>query len=84
MDALDMHVPDAIILDVLLTGPNAFTLLHELRSHADLAAIPIILCTNSAADINGENLAVYGVFGVLDKTTMHPDDVVVAVRKVLS
>jgi CheY-like chemotaxis protein len=83
MDAIDGKRPDAIVLDLLLAGPNAFTLLHELQSHADLASIPVILCTNSADQIAGEDIAAYGVRQVLDKATMHPDDVIAAVKKAL-
>jgi CheY-like chemotaxis protein len=79
----DVH-PDAIILDVLLTGSTAFTLLHELQSYGDTGNIPVILCTNVAADIAIENVRPYGVRRILDKATMAPDDVVVAVRSVLS
>jgi CheY-like chemotaxis protein len=83
MDVVDSKRPDVIVLDLLLAGPNAFTLLHELQSHADLAGIPVILCTNSADHIAEEDIAAYGVRQVLDKATMHPDDVVAAVKKVL-
>lgn len=83
MDAVDGKRPDAIVLDLLLAGPNAFTLLHELQSHVDLAGIPVILCTNSADQIAGEDIEAYGVRQVLDKATMHPDDVVAAVKKAL-
>lgn len=83
IEAVDAHLPDVIILDVLLTGQNAFTLLHELRSHADLAAIPVILCTNSADALVGEDIAAYGIRQVLDKATMQPMDLVASVKKAL-
>lgn len=83
IDAVDSVIPDAIVLDVLLAGPNAFTLLHELQSHADLAGIPVILCTNSADQVAEEDVKVYGVQRVLDKATMLPQDLVTAVKKVL-
>ena len=83
MDAVDVRRPDVIVLDLLLAGPNAFTLLHELQSHSDLASIPVILCTNSADHIAHEDIEAYGVREVLDKSTMHPDDVVASVKKVL-
>lgn len=83
MDSIDVHRPDVIVLDVFLTGQTAFTLLHELRSHADLASIPIIFCTNSASDLAQEDVTVYGVKVVLDKATMMPQDLVAAIKKVL-
>lgn len=80
---IDTMRPDAIVLDVLLTGSTAFALLHELQSYGDTGTIPVILCTNLAADLSLENLKPYGVVRILDKTTMLPDDIVVAVRSVL-
>lgn len=83
IDAIDQKMPDALVLDVLLAGPNAFTLLHELQSHADLASIPVILCTNSADQLASEDIEAYGVKRVLDKATMLPGDLVTAIKKVL-
>ena len=83
MDSIDRMLPDALVLDVLLAGPNAFTLLHELQSHADLASIPVILCTNSADQLADEDISAYGVTRVLDKATMQPGDLVTAIKKAL-
>jgi twitching motility two-component system response regulator PilH len=83
IDAIDTARPDVLVLDVLLAGPNAFTLLHELQSHSDLAGIPVIFCTNSADELASEDVAVYGVRYILDKTTMLPGDLVASVKKVL-
>ena len=84
MQLIDRTHPAAIILDLFMPGPNAFVLLHELRSHSDLSQIPIILCTNSARELGDYDLGSYGVHIVLDKTTMQPDDLVAAVRRVTS
>ncbi|MBC7869165.1 response regulator [Candidatus Saccharibacteria bacterium] len=80
---IDTTHPDVIVLDVLLTGSTAFALLHELQSYVDTGSIPIILCTNLASELSLEDLVPYGVRRILDKTTMLPDDVVVAVRSIL-
>lgn len=83
IQAIDDIHPDVIILDVLLTGSTAFALLHELQSYGDTGKIPIILCTNLAAELSLDDLTSYGVRRILDKTTMKPDDLVAAVRSVL-
>lgn len=80
---IDRSCPDAIILDVLLTGTTAFALLHELQSYADTGSIPVILCTNLAADLKLKDLKPYGVKRIIDKTKMLPDDLIAAVRSVL-
>ena len=83
VDRIDEAIPDVIILDVLLTGSTAFTFLNELQSHPDTASIPVVLCTNLAEQFSSSQLKEYGVKRVVDKTTMHPDDLVVAVRAVV-
>jgi len=83
IEAIDNEQPDIVILDVFLPGPNALVLLHEIKSYSDLASIPIVVCTSSAADIAPDWLKKYGIASILDKTTMHPQDMVAAVRKAL-
>lgn len=84
MDAIDTVHPDVILLDVLLTATTAFTFLHELQSHGDTGNIPVVLCTNLADDITLNDVAPYGVKRILDKTTMQPDDMVAAIKSVLT
>lgn len=80
IDMIDSFKPDAIVLDVLLTGSTAFALLHEMQSHADIANIPVVLCTNTAESLDMDTVKYYGVKRVVDKTTMYPDDLIAAVR----
>lgn len=80
IDIIDDVRPHAILLDVLLTGTTALALLHELRSHADLSNIPIVLATNLADQLSLDDVASYGVKRIVDKATMHPDDIIGALR----
>ena len=80
---IDEQRPDVIILDVLLTGSTAFALLHELQSYGDTKNVPIILCTNMAESLVLNDLKMYGVRRIVDKTTMQLDDLPAAVRSVL-
>lgn len=81
---IDQTQPDIIILDVLLTGSTGFALLHELQSYGDTKAVPVILCTNMAENLKVEDFKVYGVSRIVDKSTMHPDDLVAAIRSILA
>lgn len=84
IDMIDDVRPHAILLDVLLTGTTALALLHELKSHADLSEIPVVLATNLADQIDLNDVAGYGVRRILDKATMQPDDIPAAIRSVVS
>lgn len=83
IDIIDDVRPHVILLDVLLTGTTALALLHELQSHDDLADIPVVLATNLADQIELDDVTSYGVKRILDKATMHPEDIAVAVRGAL-
>jgi DNA-binding response OmpR family regulator len=80
---IDAVKPDVMILDVLLTGSTAFTLLHELQSYSDTGLIPIILCTNLANDLSLHDLSSYGVKKIIDKSKMLPSDLEAGIRSVL-
>ena len=81
--AMDESIPDVVILDIFLPGPNGLVLLHEMQSYSDLSTLPVIVCTNSTAAFPSRALAAYGVKGILDKSEMQPSDLVAAVRRVL-
>lgn len=83
IDVIDRAEPHVLLLDVLLTGTTALALLHELQSHADLADIPVVLATNLADQINIQDVKSYGVKRILDKATMHPEDIAAAIRGAL-
>lgn len=74
-------LPDLILLDVLLDGPDGFTLLHELSSYDDTARIPIILVTS--LHFNPADLTAYNVQNILYKDQMTPVEIAEAVQHVL-
>jgi len=81
IDVIDDVQPAAIVLDLLLPGATAMTLLNELQSHSDLATIPVVIATSSPESLSGATVSPYGVTAVLDKTTMHPNEILIAVRR---
>jgi len=83
INAVDDNHIDVIILDILLKGSTAFSLLHELQSYEDTGVIPVVLCTNLVQELTIENLRPYGVKQILDKSKMVPDDLATAVQDVL-
>jgi CheY-like chemotaxis protein len=81
MERVEEAVPDVIVIDMLLQENSALPLLHELQSHIDLSRIPCIVCSNIVQKLPTD-MSRYGVRRVLDKTTMHPSDLVTAVKAV--
>lgn len=74
VQALDeTNIPKLIFLDILLTGPDGFTLLNELASYADTAAVPVVVV--SSLDLTKQDLSAYGVIGILDKSKMTPQEI---------
>ena len=83
LDILDQQKIDLIVLDMFLPGPNAFTLLHELKSHQDLAQIPVVIFSTQA-EYTLDTLKPYGVVDLVDKTTAKQGDLVSAITKGLA
>lgn len=77
--ALAHNLPDLILLDVLLTGPDGFTFLNELISYQDTAAIPVIII--SSLDLGSEDLSYYGVRATLRKDLMTPQGLQAAIQE---
>jgi DNA-binding response OmpR family regulator len=82
IDLVDSFHPEVIVLDVLLAGSTAFALLNELQSYSDTGLVPVVLCTNIADQFDVSKLKEYGVMKVVDKTTMHPEDLIAAIKSV--
>ncbi|MEO8691218.1 MAG: response regulator [Candidatus Saccharimonas sp.] len=86
MQSIELSVPDMIIMDMFMPGPDGLVVLHELQSYTDLALIPVVLCTNSAQDIeaSAEWLQEYGVRSIIDKATMTPGSFAKVVEGILA
>lgn len=82
IDAIDTSPPAAIVMSLMLDGPGALGLLHELQSYTDTAEIPVIVCMDVPGTMAG-GLEQYGVKRIIDTTSMKPDDMPATVRSVL-
>jgi len=81
MEWIDANAPALIVADILLGDHNTFTLFHELQSYPDTAGIPVIVCTTlGKQQLSKADLKSYGIVEVLDKATLTPDQLVLAVE----
>lgn len=81
LEMIDQWKPDALVLDMLLASETGMALLNELKSHEDLANLPIIVCSN--VGITHDDMEPFGARAVLDKSTMTPAQVRQALTEVL-
>lgn len=77
--AIDDFQPEALILDMILTGETGMALLHELQTYDDTAKLPVIL-VSSLDNLELDDLRPYGVKRLLNKATMEPNDLMAAVN----
>lgn len=82
VDALDIQRPAVVLLDILLPGANGLQVLHTLRSYADVAEIPVVVCSNSVDGLTSQ-LRAYGVQDVIDKATLNRERLCSAIAGVL-
>lgn len=82
MRMVEDAAPDCIVADVMLEGHTIFALLYELQSYDDTRRIPVVLCSALDYDALKRNrLHQYGVVKVLDKATLTPDSLDLAVKE---
>ena len=84
LDMIDDGSYDLLVADVMLEQGLVIDLLHELRSHSDTLRLPVILCTGLASMIQPADVAAYGVVAVLDKSTVTPASLRVALQRALA
>jgi DNA-binding response OmpR family regulator len=76
------EAPNLIIADVMLEANTVLPLLHELQTYDDTRVIPVILCTAlTHHSLQAEKLHTYGVVAVLNKATLTPESMLLAVRE---
>lgn len=75
MEALDSFQPDAVVLDIMMPAANGLSFLQEASSYADAAKIPMLVCSSIATQLNLDYLNQFGVFRLIDKSTMQPTDI---------
>lgn len=84
MKLIEQAPPAVIVADVLLGDHTSITLFHELQSYEDTRTIPIILCTTLAqTKFSQAQLKSYGIRAVLDKSTLTPERLSMAVSPYL-
>ena len=80
MKLIEEEAPAVVVADVLLGDHTSITLFHELQSYEDTRTIPIILCTTLAqTKFSDAQLKSYGIIAVLDKSTLTPEQLMMAV-----
>lgn len=79
ISAMDDETPDLVILDVLLTGPTGFAILHEMRSYPELMNVPVVVVSSVKIEDIDES---YGVCKAFDKAEMTPQDLLATVQRI--
>lgn len=79
IEVVSEEIPEMVFLEIMLTGPDGFTLINEMASYADTMKVPIVIV--SEKDFSGIDLKDYAVVGALNKNTMRPEEVVEYARK---
>jgi len=86
MDALEIlinHVPDLILLDIILPGMNGWEIFRRIKGMTLLHDIPIIFISSMAKEEGLEHAKQIGAMGYIVKP-INKEDITNAIEKVLS
>jgi len=84
IEAARLHLPDLIVLDLLMPEVNGFDVVEALQGHRDTAAIPVLIVT--AKQITSEDRAQLSghVATILEKGNFDADRFVDEVRRAMA
>ncbi len=75
--------PDLVLLDIILPQMNGYEVLEKKRSDKSIAAIPVVVISNSGQPVEINRALALGVKDYLVKAQFDPDEVLVKVRQQL-
>lgn len=77
-------LPNLILLDVMMPKMNGMELLDKLKADPQTKAIPVIMLTNLAGDVDAETALAKGAIKYLVKSDYEPEQVTEIVKSILS
>lgn len=85
LELVTQERPDMILLDLLMPEVDGYVVLEELRASEDkeLAAIPVVVISNSGQLDDMEKAYTLGARSVLIKAEFNPDELVIKVGEML-
>ncbi len=83
LKAAEKHLPDIILLDILMPKMDGFEMLHRLKQDPKLEPIPVVMLTNLGQKEDVERCLKEGAVDYLIKAHFVPGEAVKKVRKIL-
>ena len=83
LQMMDRHVPDAIVLDLVMPRLDGFGLLARLSEHEETAAIPVIVVTGKTLSHDEMSILNRGTQQVLQKRGLSGSDLVTELQHLL-
>ncbi len=84
LEALELDVPDVILLDLKMPVMNGFQVLRRLQAEPRWRQIPVVACSSRGENSDIEQALELGATDFLVKYRTRPEDVVAKVRQVLA
>lgn len=83
MKALEIFIPDAIILDLILPKIDGFETLKTIRKNKKWKEIPVLVVTNLGQKQDIDSATDLGITDYMIKTEITPNDVITKINQML-
>lgn len=81
---LQNHIPDLILLDIILPHINGFEFLKKIKADEKLKAVPVIIFSNLGEEKDIKQAKDLGAADYFVKANLFPEEVVEKITKFLS
>ena len=84
LELIKIHVPDVLVLDLMMPEPDGFAVLEKIRSNPDTRSLPVIVVTAKDLTEEDRNKLSGNVFSVLEKTAATSVSLLEEIKRILS
>ncbi|HSX33387.1 MAG TPA: response regulator [Candidatus Saccharimonadales bacterium] len=81
---IDLHVPDVVLLDIIMPKLNGFEVLQAVKAKAHAAHVPILVLTNLSQPSDQKTALDYGANGVLIKANVSFRDILAHIERLIT
>ena len=83
LEKIQNHIPDILLLDIILPKMDGWKLLKELRSNAATKNVKVFVISNLNQQDHADDIVNLGVTKFFLKVETNPEEITTAIREVL-
>lgn len=83
LEKVKNHIPDIILLDIILPKMDGWELLKRMRASAKMKNVKVVVISNLNQDANAQNISKLGVIKYFLKVETNPEEITNIIKEII-